>query len=145
MMPDDGLCHGRTGTVANHCWHSTCTVLTSCPPQDVQVCCYCGTTRNVYLGQLENPPGHGPYMPSRVTMVAVDENTPLSHTDGRDTMPTHDQLYEAALSAISRLHGDTTVSQEQTVQSLLGVREELTIFIQSVEDDIARAADSPTQ
>jgi hypothetical protein len=47
-----------------HCWHSTGVMLTSMPPYDVQVCCWCGHKRNVRLSLAPDDPSlHGPYSP----------------------------------------------------------------------------------
>lgn len=53
-------CFGRTGTGANHCWHSTVWAQMSNPPRYGERCCYCGERRWI---TADAPPsvGHGPF------------------------------------------------------------------------------------
>ena len=47
-------------------------------------------------------------------------------------------LYDAAVSAISRVHGDTSVDLRTTLANLKGLRSEIDILIDAVETDIRR-------
>ena len=55
----------------DHCWHSTGNMLTSYPPKQQEICCYCGTARTqvVIYGQEDEPP-HGPYLPTNTIIGA---------------------------------------------------------------------------
>ena len=46
---------------------------------------------------------------------------------------THDQLYEYALQQINKLMSDTSVSQEQTAESLVSLKEEIDELLDSLE------------
>jgi len=47
-------------------------------------------------------------------------------------------LYEQAIKAIRKLHGDTSVGMRETLDNLKGLRDELDVFIEAVEKDIER-------
>lgn len=48
----------------------------------------------------------------------------------------HDMLKDNAKNAINALHGDTTVSQEQTLESLEEIREDLTVMIDTLKQEL---------
>jgi hypothetical protein len=48
----------------------------------------------------------------------------------------HTELKETASQAISALHGDTSVSKRQTVESLEELQSDLEMFIAAVKEDI---------
>jgi len=45
--------------------------------------------------------------------------------------------YSKALEAIQDLYGDNSVPVETTLSSLIGLRDELGIFIEAIESDLA--------
>jgi hypothetical protein len=50
----------------HHCMHDTGVILTSNPPQAVEICCMCGEKKTLRLViPLDSPKGHGKYHPSR--------------------------------------------------------------------------------
>jgi len=51
----------------------------------------------------------------------------------------HEHLCEKAKTAIQAIHGDTSVSIEQTLNSLKDLRDEIDILIEAVETDIENA------
>ncbi len=55
------------------------------------------------------------------------------------TEKAHAKLVERAKEAAQAVHGDTTVSQDQTIESLRELIDEIEVMISAVEQDIARA------
>ena len=53
--------------------------------------------------------------------------------------PTIMNLYDEAIEAIRKLHGDTSVSPAETLSSLKGLRDEIDVLTDAVESDIKRA------
>lgn len=51
---------------------------------------------------------------------------------------THEERYESAIEAASRLHGDYSVALETTLQSLNALREHIDYLIDAVETDIRK-------
>ena len=51
----------------------------------------------------------------------------------------HKDLYEKALAAIQAVHGDTSVSLKQTLDSLEELNGEIEILVDAVEEDIERS------
>jgi len=51
-------------------------------------------------------------------------------------MPEHERKKEAVTRAIDTLYADTTVSQEQTRESLQELREEINTLIQTITAEI---------
>ena len=49
--------------------------------------------------------------------------------------PTIMNLYDEAIEAIRKLHGDTSVSPAETLSSLKGLRDEIDVFIKRAERD----------
>jgi hypothetical protein len=49
----------------------------------------------------------------------------------------HKKLVELAEAAIREVHGDTSVTQEETLASLEDLRSTISIMIQGVEDDLS--------
>ena len=47
-------------------------------------------------------------------------------------------IYEEAIKSISKVHGDVSVSPQETLENLRGLRDELDMLIESVESDIRR-------
>jgi len=56
-------------------------------------------------------------------------------------MTTHDELYVAAQQAIQRVHADTSVSPEKTLETLQTLQEEIEELMVAVETDIENAAE----
>jgi len=48
----------------------------------------------------------------------------------------HEDKYDAAINAASKLHGDSSVPLETTLQSLRGLQEHIDYLIDAVETDI---------
>lgn len=46
---------------------------------------------------------------------------------------THEQLYEYALAQIEKLMSDTSVSQEQTAESLVSLKEEIDLMLETLD------------
>ena len=53
-------------------------------------------------------------------------------------MSVHDVVVENAIAALKNVHGDTSVSLEQTLESLEMLEEELGMLVCAVEEDIRR-------
>ena len=51
----------------------------------------------------------------------------------------NEKLYEAAVAAAGKLHGDTSVSPETTLEQLRALRDEVGTLIDMVERDIQRS------
>ena len=47
-------------------------------------------------------------------------------------------IYEEAIKSLSKVHGDVSVSPQETLENLRGLRDELDMPIESVESDIRR-------
>lgn len=54
----------------------------------------------------------------------------------------HKKLVELAEAAIREVHGDTSVVQEETLESLQDLRSIISIMIQGVEDDLSGTDDA---
>lgn len=52
-----------TKEICNHCWHDMGYILTSYPPQQPEVCCYCGEQRIKPQPKFEPESGHGKFAP----------------------------------------------------------------------------------
>jgi len=52
-------------------------------------------------------------------------------------MSKHEDLYTASENAIHALHGDTSVSKDETLASLNGLKDSIEMLIECVEGDIA--------
>ena len=63
------------GVHVTHCWHDTGVVLTSNPPQYIEICCHCGTGKTRRRFTEFNPTGHGKYLPG-ATVSPADETQP---------------------------------------------------------------------
>lgn len=48
----------------------------------------------------------------------------------------HDQLYQRAKEAIDAIFSDTSISQQETINSLETLREEIGIMINSIQHDL---------
>jgi len=52
-------------------------------------------------------------------------------------MSKHDTLYEQAVKARQSIHGELSVSAEDTLASLRGLRDEIDILVEAVEGDLS--------
>lgn len=50
-------------------------------------------------------------------------------------------LLEAAIAAIDEFHGDTSVSQEETLEGLKDIRSHVALLCQTLEDEIQEKED----
>lgn len=51
-------------------------------------------------------------------------------------MTDHMELIERATTAIQQVHSDTSVSQQDTLYSLNGLRDEIDVMINAIESDL---------
>lgn len=49
---------------------------------------------------------------------------------------TNNELYEAAITAIREMHGDTRVDLHTSLTNLRGLKDEISMLIHSVEQDL---------
>ncbi|MDH5183635.1 MAG: hypothetical protein OEX12_07045 [Gammaproteobacteria bacterium] len=57
------LCKGRKGSNAAHCYHPANQIMTSIPPQQKMICCFCGKEKIEILQAIQYFGDHGRYLP----------------------------------------------------------------------------------
>lgn len=73
-------------------------------------------------------------LPSDRRAVFAGHQEFLDH-HGKKRMSDHEALKDAARNAVQALHGDTSVSQAQTRESLEEIRDEINDMLESLPDD----------